>query len=238
VSESASTVDATVVDSTVVDEGLLRRMLRRAGRTVARPAVECLELLLDGQTPHTVRLTMLAALTYLLVPTDLIPDFLPIAGFSDDVVALTALWAWFAPTSPRPSVTGPRSGSIAGSPDGRPVWMPGWRGAGVAMAPSPPGLDPDQLQQLEDFLKDWLRHCGRTQADLRRALRASSIRMPALLQELQRTVQQAGLSGLADRLCGIEGQWQLEMLPAGAPAPADDLAQLDLLLREIRDEAA
>lgn len=34
---------------------------------------------------------MLAALTYLLVPTDLIPDFLPIAGFSDDVVALTAL---------------------------------------------------------------------------------------------------------------------------------------------------
>jgi uncharacterized membrane protein YkvA (DUF1232 family) len=66
-------------------------MLRRAGRTVARPAVECLELLLDGQTPHTVRLTMLAALTYLLVPTDLIPDFLPIAGFSDDVVALTAL---------------------------------------------------------------------------------------------------------------------------------------------------
>jgi len=74
-----------------VDEGLLRRMLRRAGRTVARPAVECLELLLDGQTPHTVRLTMLAALTYLLVPTDLIPDFLPIAGFSDDVVALTAL---------------------------------------------------------------------------------------------------------------------------------------------------
>lgn len=106
------------------------------------------------------------------------------------------------------------------------------------MAPSPPGLDPDQLLQLEDFLKDWLRHCGRTQADLRRALRASSIRMPALVQELQRTVQQTGLSGLADRLCGIEGQWQLEMLPAGAPAPADDLAQLDLLLREIRDEAA
>ena len=116
--------------------------------------------------------------------------------------------------------------------------MPGWRGAGVAMAPSLPGLDPDQLQQLEDFLKDWLRHCGRTQADLRRALRASSIRMPALLQELQRTVQQTGPSGLADRLCGIEGQWLLEMLPGGAPAPADDLAQLDLLLREIREEVA
>jgi uncharacterized membrane protein YkvA (DUF1232 family) len=88
-------VDATVVDSTVVDEGAMRRLLRRAGRTVARPAVECLELLLDGATPHTVRLTMLAALTYLLVPTDLIPDFLPIAGFSDDLVALTALLGMF-----------------------------------------------------------------------------------------------------------------------------------------------
>jgi uncharacterized membrane protein YkvA (DUF1232 family) len=34
---------------------------------------------------------MLAALTYLLVPLDLIPDFIPAAGFSDDLVALTAL---------------------------------------------------------------------------------------------------------------------------------------------------
>ena len=34
---------------------------------------------------------MLAALTYLLVPVDLIPDFIPAAGFSDDLVALTAL---------------------------------------------------------------------------------------------------------------------------------------------------
>lgn len=34
---------------------------------------------------------MLAALTYLLVPLDLIPDFIPAAGFSDDLVAVTAL---------------------------------------------------------------------------------------------------------------------------------------------------
>jgi uncharacterized membrane protein YkvA (DUF1232 family) len=84
-------IDAQVLGSTEVDEGALRRLLRRAGRTLARPAIECLELLLDGQTPPQVRLTMLAALTYLLVPLDLIPDFIPAAGFSDDLVALTAL---------------------------------------------------------------------------------------------------------------------------------------------------
>ena len=84
-------VDAEVLGSTEVDEGALRRLLRRAGRTLARPALECLELLLDSGTPPQVRLTMLAALTYLLVPMDLIPDFIPAAGFSDDLVALTAL---------------------------------------------------------------------------------------------------------------------------------------------------
>ena len=84
-------VDAEVIGSTEVDEGALRRLLRRAGRSLARPAIECLELLLDGDTPPQVRVTMLAALTYLQVPLDLIPDFIPAAGFSDDLVALTAL---------------------------------------------------------------------------------------------------------------------------------------------------
>jgi len=87
----AEPIDAQVLGSTEVDEGALRRLLRRAGRTLARPAIECLELLLDGNTPPQVRITMLAALTYLLVPMDLIPDFIPAAGFSDDLVALTAL---------------------------------------------------------------------------------------------------------------------------------------------------
>ena len=34
---------------------------------------------------------MLAALTYLLMPMDLVPDLIPVAGFSDDLVALTAV---------------------------------------------------------------------------------------------------------------------------------------------------
>ena len=69
----------------------MQRLLRRAGRTIARPALECYELLVDPATPHQVRVTVLAALTYLLLPLDLIPDFIPAAGFSDDLVALTAL---------------------------------------------------------------------------------------------------------------------------------------------------
>ena len=84
-------LDVEVLESTVVDEPLLRRLLKRAGRLLVWPALECLELLQDPATPPRVRLTVLAALTYLLVPTDLIPDLLPVAGFSDDLVALTTL---------------------------------------------------------------------------------------------------------------------------------------------------
>jgi uncharacterized membrane protein YkvA (DUF1232 family) len=87
----SGSVDAQVLESTVVDEAVLFKLLRRAGRTLARPALECLELLLDPHTPASAKLTVLAALTYLLVPLDLIPDFIPAAGFSDDLVAVTAL---------------------------------------------------------------------------------------------------------------------------------------------------
>ena len=88
---SAPPLEVEVLDGVTLDQNLLLRLLRRVGRTVARPALECLELLLDGATPYQVRLTMLAALAYLLLPLDLIPDFIPAAGFSDDLVALTAL---------------------------------------------------------------------------------------------------------------------------------------------------
>jgi uncharacterized membrane protein YkvA (DUF1232 family) len=84
-------LEAEVLESTVVDEAVLLRVLRRAGRGLAKPALECLELLLDPDTPQPARFTVLAALTYLLVPLDLIPDLLPVVGFSDDLVAITAL---------------------------------------------------------------------------------------------------------------------------------------------------
>lgn len=116
-------------------------------------------------------------------------------------------------------------------------------GGGVPSAPARDNdrLDGGQLEDLQAFLKDWLRHTGRTQADLRRALRASSIRMPVLLEELQRLHRQDGLVGLVDRLCEIEAVWQGEDASGhhgedGAALLDDSLNQLDLLLQEIRQE--
>ncbi len=108
--------------------------------------------------------------------------------------------------------------------------------------PAAAALTDDQIEELQGFLRDWLRHSGRTQADLRRALRAPSIRMPVLIEELGRTYAQRGLAGLAERLCGIEQLWAEEDRSGeGGPALTTEVAggslgQLDLLLEEIRAE--
>lgn len=104
-------------------------------------------------------------------------------------------------------------------------------------------LTAQQREDLQAFLKDWLRHAGRTQTDLRRALRAGSIRMPVLIDALQCSYSEAGLTGLAETLCSIEERWQSEDDPPTEPRSRlgadgeDPLGQLDLLLEEIRADA-
>ena len=39
-------------------------------------------------TSYDAKMQIVGALAYLIVPTDLIPDFIPVAGFSDDLAAL------------------------------------------------------------------------------------------------------------------------------------------------------
>ena len=83
--------EAEVLESTVIDESLLKKILLKAGRAIAKPALEGFELIMDNSIPPQVRLSIMGALTYLIVPVDLIPDFIPASGFSDDLVALTAI---------------------------------------------------------------------------------------------------------------------------------------------------
>ena len=83
--------EAEVLESSVIDEGVLKKILFRAGRAIAHPALEAYELIIDNSTPPQVRVSIIGALTYLIVPVDLIPDFIPASGFSDDLVALTAV---------------------------------------------------------------------------------------------------------------------------------------------------
>ncbi|MBH0237302.1 YkvA family protein [Methylobrevis albus] len=48
---------------------------------------------LDPATPARVRATLFAALAYFVMPFDIVPDFLLVAGFTDDITVLAATLA-------------------------------------------------------------------------------------------------------------------------------------------------
>jgi uncharacterized membrane protein YkvA (DUF1232 family) len=80
------------------DENALRRSFwRKLGRVAARiPFAEDLlaayYCAFDRDTPTPVKATLLGALAYFVLPTDAIPDVLPVFGFTDDAALLgTAL---------------------------------------------------------------------------------------------------------------------------------------------------
>ena len=83
--------DAEVLESSSLDENIIIKILIKSGRTIAKPALEVLEMAIDPYIPAQVRISLMAALAYLIMPFDLFPDFTPLVGFSDDYVALTAV---------------------------------------------------------------------------------------------------------------------------------------------------
>jgi uncharacterized membrane protein YkvA (DUF1232 family) len=44
----------------------------------------------DEETPLRVKAILFASLAYFVLPVDLIPDFIPVLGFTDDAAALAA----------------------------------------------------------------------------------------------------------------------------------------------------
>ena len=83
--------EAEVLESSSIDENIIEKILIKAGRTIAKTALEVLEMAIDPHTPAHVRVSLMTVIAYLIMPFDLLPDFMPLVGFSDDLVALTAV---------------------------------------------------------------------------------------------------------------------------------------------------
>lgn len=56
----------------------------------AENAVAAFYCATDPETPARTKAILLAALAYFILPTDTIPDFLPLFGFTDDAAVLAA----------------------------------------------------------------------------------------------------------------------------------------------------
>ena len=67
----------------------LKRYARIAGIQVCYAALLLYYVLKSPSTSKKGRAKILGALGYFILPFDVIPDFIPIAGFTDDLVALT-----------------------------------------------------------------------------------------------------------------------------------------------------
>ena len=89
--ETNNIYETEVLESSTIEPNLIINILIKAGKTIAKPALEVFEMALDPSTPPQARVSLMAALAYLIMPFDLFPDFMPVLGFSDDFVALTAV---------------------------------------------------------------------------------------------------------------------------------------------------
>jgi uncharacterized membrane protein YkvA (DUF1232 family) len=93
-SEHAATWEDVSFDDAARDEDTIRRgfgvKIRRVGATL--PFVEDLlaayYCAFDRDTPLQVKAALLGALAYFVLPFDVIPDVLPVIGFTDDAAVL------------------------------------------------------------------------------------------------------------------------------------------------------
>ncbi len=63
---------------------------KKAGSKVVYAALLLYYVLVDKNTPNKYKATIIGALGYFILPLDIIPDAIPLLGFSDDLAALTA----------------------------------------------------------------------------------------------------------------------------------------------------
>jgi uncharacterized membrane protein YkvA (DUF1232 family) len=76
------------------NETAARRRLWRKLRALAASLPFAEDLLaahycaFDRQTPAHVKAVLLGAIAYFIVPTDLIPDYIPVIGYTDDAAVL------------------------------------------------------------------------------------------------------------------------------------------------------
>lgn len=68
----------------------LRQVARQAGRTVVENALTLYYAAQEPTTPNWAKLVIYSSLAYFILPTDAIPDFIPMMGYGDDLSALAS----------------------------------------------------------------------------------------------------------------------------------------------------
>ncbi|MBT6048038.1 MAG: DUF1232 domain-containing protein [Bacteroidetes bacterium] len=68
----------------------VKKFARTAGKELINIALQLYYCLEDSDTPTKARGVIIGALGYFIMPLDVIPDLMPVVGFSDDLGVLVA----------------------------------------------------------------------------------------------------------------------------------------------------
>lgn len=66
----------------------IKHVAAQVGAKVLYPALQLYFMLQAKDVPVKAKTLIIGALGYLILPTDLVPDFIPALGFTDDITAL------------------------------------------------------------------------------------------------------------------------------------------------------
>lgn len=97
--EENNKLDLTVYEKHYSEEKFwdkVKSVAKAAGSKVIYSALNLYYAAQSDKTPKWAKTTIYGALGYLILPVDLVPDFLPVVGFGDDlsvIVAATAVVA-------------------------------------------------------------------------------------------------------------------------------------------------
>tara|TARA_Y100001968_G_C19432918_1_gene758050 strand:+ start:328 stop:648 length:321 start_codon:yes stop_codon:yes gene_type:complete len=95
-------------------------------------------------------------------------------------------------------------------------------------------------QELTLLLKEWLKHHGKAQIDLKTALNTNSSRMPVIIEELKKIYLKGEIRAIASKLCEIETNWlnstKTNNIDSTNQERNDPLGQLDLLIEAINED--
>ena len=69
----------------------LKTLPAAASIKLMKTAVKLYVLLQEPMVPALTKVVIVGALGYFICPIDIVPDFIPIAGFGDDLTVLTAV---------------------------------------------------------------------------------------------------------------------------------------------------
>ena len=83
--------DKLATDEALVKEGFWDKLRKTLGKVpFIEDALAAYYCATDGKTPLYVKAVLMGALAYFIVPIDVIPDFIPGLGFTDDAAILPA----------------------------------------------------------------------------------------------------------------------------------------------------